>query len=73
MYIFASELCRSLLFCNTFSRDYCSIYLQSLYMYLIECECNQEGADGITCDVETGQCGCKTGWEGNRCEINQGK
>ena len=42
-------------------------------MFSTECECNPEGANKTSCDVISGQCSCNNGWEGKRCEINQGK
>ena len=50
-----------------------NIQLDLNVYFFIECECNPEGSHTTTCKRETGQCACNQGWEGKRCEINQGK
>ena len=50
----------------------CILYLHFLYVFLLECDCNPKGSNGIGCTRETGQCDCKQEWEGLRCEIHKG-
>ena len=54
-------------------RNFLDTLCYKTFYYSIECDCNQEGTNRTSCDVKTGQCSCNNGWEGKRCEINQGK
>ena len=54
-------------------RNFLDTLCYKTFYYSIECDCNQEGTNRNSCDVKTGQCSCNNGWEGKRCEINQGK
>ena len=34
----------------------------------VECECNEEGVTESICDSKTGDCSCKPGVFGNKCQ-----
>ena len=33
-----------------------------------DCNCNQAGSENDVCDGNTGECSCKTGFTGNKCD-----
>ena len=33
-----------------------------------ECECNKDGVTESICDIKTGDCSCKPGWFGKKCQ-----
>lgn len=37
-------------------------------MYIVACECNEEGSANDNCDVATGQCVCKANFHGLHCD-----
>ena len=35
---------------------------------ITDCGCNKEGSTNDACDQTSGQCTCKPGWTGNKCQ-----
>ena len=44
------------------------IFLQNLKSTELDCQCNAFGSTNKSCDQIDGQCYCKTGYEGIKCD-----
>ena len=38
------------------------------FFFFTACECNLSGSSGITCDQFSGQCDCRSNFQGRKCE-----
>ena len=42
-------------------------FYEFLHLFLLACECNEEGSVGIECDEASGKCTCKENVIGDKC------